>query len=238
MWYDYIVNVDQGRGWKKLPKTMTDDTSRPSRVIREAHDPKTKRFHVNLTTAAKDCVIDRSRLIAKLQDWQEAGYIRDLKGHIEHDCYRIVNQLPSTEDNITAVADAVHASITKATEDDILRIRDVFNWATGTECLARGLSLHFGDEDPFPGETGCGNCSVCRALRTSGSGLERSAEEMVDDDPTPTAVDDPTQTQDRKRKARSDSEGASEPASKVRKVEASEKGNGKEKEGSESDSST
>lgn len=131
--------------------------------IRKASKKAKVWTHIDVDTASRSSGLPRSTVVAKLNDWNERGYIQlEVKG-IEN-VYSVLKPLPSTVQDRNALADSVYKELEIREQQDLARMDQVTNLITGERCFALSLASHFGDALPDNKEA-CGHCTWCETGR-------------------------------------------------------------------------
>lgn len=131
--------------------------------IRKASKKAKVWTHIDVDTASRSSGLPRSTVVAKLNDWNERGYIQlEVKG-VEN-VYGVLKPLPSTVQDRNALADSVYKELEIREQQDLARMDQVTNLITGERCFALSLASHFGDALPDNKEA-CGHCTWCETGR-------------------------------------------------------------------------
>ena len=143
--------------YKEIP-LPADNTPAGDSIRRASKKAKTW-VHIDVDTASRVRDVPRGGIIAKLNDWDERGYIQlDAKG--VQNVYFVQKTLPSTVQDRHALADSVYKELEIREQQDLARMGQVTDLITGQQCFARALAKHFGDTRP-DGREECGHCTWC-----------------------------------------------------------------------------
>ncbi|KAI4721731.1 ATP-dependent DNA helicase [Aureobasidium sp. EXF-10727] len=146
-----------------------EDKGRYHAVASADHSPEARAIYSMSTKAVKNFTFDmnaatrrglmRADLIRKLESWNATGVIM-LKTSGVMNRYRVLNPLPTAEEDIQALADDLYADMAQREKDALGRIDQMVGLITGKSCLAHGLAQHFGMELP-DGRKSCAHCTYC-----------------------------------------------------------------------------
>lgn len=119
--------------------------------------------YIDVDTASRSSGLPRSTIVAKLNDWNERGYIQ-LEAKGVENVYMVLKPLPSTVQERNALADSVYKELEIREQQDLARMDQVTNLITGEQCFALSLAKHFGDGLP-ENKQACGHCTWCETGR-------------------------------------------------------------------------
>ncbi|KAK4183790.1 P-loop containing nucleoside triphosphate hydrolase protein [Podospora australis] len=142
--------------------TAQNDKSPEAEAIWKNAKKKLKYHDINVNAAAGR-TLNRTDIIKKLGQWDQAGHIRLQTSGVVN-CYTIVKKSPATEKQQQALVDELHADLQGRERDAVTRSRQVMDLITGSACFARSLAEHFGMSLPG-GKDKCGHCTFCQTGR-------------------------------------------------------------------------
>ena len=143
--------------YKEL-RLPTDNTPAAESIRKASKKAKTW-IHIDVDAASRIKSVPRGTIIAKLNDWNERGYIQlDAKG-VEN-VYLVLKPLPASIQDRNALADSVYKELEIREQQDLARMDQVTDLITGKQCFALSLAKHFGDELPEKKQA-CGHCTWC-----------------------------------------------------------------------------
>jgi hypothetical protein len=126
---------------------LPSDNTPAGESIRKASKKAKAWTHIDVDTASRIRQVPRGTIIAKLNDWNERGYIQlDAKG-VEN-VYLVLKPLPTTVQERNSLADSVYKELEIREQQDLARMDQVTDLITGQQCFALSLAKHFGDELP------------------------------------------------------------------------------------------
>lgn len=135
------------------------DNTPAGESIRKASKKAKTWTHIDVDAASRVNNVPRGTIIAKLNDWNERGYIQlDAKG-VEN-VYLVLKPLPTSVQERNALADSVYKELEIREQQDLARMDQVTDLITGKQCFALSLAKHFGDELPEKKQA-CGHCTWC-----------------------------------------------------------------------------
>ncbi|KAI5200943.1 DNA repair protein [Aureobasidium subglaciale] len=138
--------------------TASSDHSPEARAIYSMSTKAVKNFTFDMNAATRTGLI-RADLIRKLDSWNALGVIM-LKTSGVMNRYRILNPLPTANEDVQALADDLHADMARREQDALGRIDQMIGLVTGEGCFAFGLAQHFGMGLP-DNKRSCGHCTYC-----------------------------------------------------------------------------
>lgn len=139
--------------------SLQADNTPAGESIRKASKKAKTWTHIDVDAASRVKNVPRGTIIAKLNDWNERGYIQlDAKG-VEN-VYLILKPLPTSVQERNALADSVYKELEIREQQDLARMNQVTDLITGKQCFALSLAKHFGDELPEKKQA-CGHCTWC-----------------------------------------------------------------------------
>jgi hypothetical protein len=142
---------------------LPSDNTPAGESIRKASKKAKAWTHIDVDTASRIRQVPRGTIIAKLNDWNERGYIQlDAKG-VEN-VYLVLKPLPTTVQERNSLADSVYKELEIREQQDLSRMDQVTDLITGQQCFALSLAKHFGDELP-ENKQACGHCTWCETQR-------------------------------------------------------------------------
>lgn len=135
------------------------DNTPAGESIRKASKKAKTWTHIDVDAASRVKNVPRGTIIAKLNDWNERGYIQlDAKG-VEN-VYLVLKPLPTSVQDRNTLADSVYKELEIREQQDLARMDQVTDLITGKQCFALSLAKHFGDELPEKKQA-CGHCTWC-----------------------------------------------------------------------------
>lgn len=136
----------------------TDNTPAGESIRKASRKAKTW-TQIDVDAASRIKGIPRGSIIAKLNDWNERGYIQlDAKG-VEN-VYIVLKPLPTSVQDRNTFADSVYKELEVREQQDLARMDQVTDLITGKQCFALSLAKHFGDVLPENRQE-CGHCTWC-----------------------------------------------------------------------------
>lgn len=139
--------------------SLPADNTPAGESIRKASKKAKTWTHIDVDAASRVKNVPRGTIIAKLNDWNERGYIQlDAKG-VEN-VYLVLKTLPASVQERNALADSVYKELEIREQQDLARMDQVTDLITGKQCFALSLAKHFGDELPEKKQA-CGHCTWC-----------------------------------------------------------------------------
>lgn len=145
---------DKGRYYR----TLSTDKSSEARAINTFSNKRVKYYNFDMDSALKDGH-RRTDLIRKLDSWHAQGIIL-LKTMGVLNRYRVMNPLPTSDEDIEALAADLFADMQSREQDALDRISQMVDLVTGEKCFALALAEHFGMGLP-DGRNSCGHCTYC-----------------------------------------------------------------------------
>ncbi|KAI0835022.1 ATP-dependent DNA helicase [Hypoxylon sp. FL0890] len=118
-----------------------------------------KWYHIDVNTAASITGLLRMDIVRQLNDYHERGIIVLKVSGVENR-YKILNQLPSTPQELEAITDKVYTEMEFRERDALRRTQQVADLVTADRCFALALAEHFGMGLPGS-KTRCGHCTHC-----------------------------------------------------------------------------
>lgn len=135
------------------------DNTPAGQSIRKASKKAKVWTYIDVDTASRLGGVPRGTVIAKLNDWNERGYVQlDAKG-VEN-VYLVQKPLPNTVQERNSLADSVYKELEIREQQDLARMDQVTDLITGQQCFALSLAKHFGDGLP-ENKQACGHCTWC-----------------------------------------------------------------------------
>lgn len=119
-------------------------------------------FRVNLVVTAEHARIDRERIMDAIEQTAIAGLWTVDPADSMHG-YERVKPIARPK----AVIEALRRHAFEQFEQNLKRIDQLMHFLKGTQCLAMGLTEHFGHRATRP----CGRCSVCLGQASAASGV-------------------------------------------------------------------
>ena len=139
--------------------SLPADNTPAGESIRKASKVAKVWTHIDVDAASRVKNVPRGTIIAKLNDWNERGYIQlDAKG-VEN-VYLVLKPLPTSVQDRNALADSVYKELEIREQQDLARMDQVTDLITGKQCFALSLAKHFGDKLP-ENKQACGHCTWC-----------------------------------------------------------------------------
>jgi hypothetical protein len=139
--------------------SLPADNTPAGESIRKASKKAKTWTHIDVDAASRVKNVPRGTIIAKLNDWNERGYIQlDAKG-VEN-VYLVLKPLPTSVQDRNALADSVYKELEIREQQDLARMDQVTDLITRKQCFALSLAKHFGDELPDKKQA-CGHCTWC-----------------------------------------------------------------------------
>jgi hypothetical protein len=135
------------------------DKSKEGKAIFSNAVKRAKYYYMDVTVVAQALGLLRMDLVKKLKELDENECIKLKASGIEHR-YRILSQLPSTDDAIDELVEKLYADLEFREEEAMRRIKEVADFITGAKCFALALTEHFGMGLP-DGKLKCGHCTFC-----------------------------------------------------------------------------
>ncbi|RDW71594.1 hypothetical protein BP6252_08157 [Coleophoma cylindrospora] len=139
--------------------TLAHDTSPAARAIGKYGKRATKWYNIDVDFASKGVGIPRNDVIKKLNQWNEEGGI-ELKPSGVVSVYRILKPLPKTSSEIGKLVDDIFTLMQEREAQAMQRTDEVLELITGSDCFARKMAQHFGDDLPG-GIKECRHCTWC-----------------------------------------------------------------------------
>jgi len=141
--------------------SLPADNTPAGESIRKASKKAKVWTHIDVDAASRVKDVPRGTIIAKLNDWNERGYIQlDAKG-VEN-VYLVLKALPTSIQDRNALADSVYKELEIREQQDLARMDQVTDLITGKQCFALSLAKHFGDALP-ENKQACGHCTWCES---------------------------------------------------------------------------
>ncbi|TKA44138.1 hypothetical protein B0A54_04904 [Friedmanniomyces endolithicus] len=139
--------------------TTGRDTTPAAKAIRAIAKKASSLTHIDVDRAARTNGLSRNEIVAKLNAWHDKAYI-DLRTSGVVNIYRVLRDLPSTQEEKSRIIDELYAELELREHQDLNRGQEVMDLINGSKCFSRTLAQHFGDG--LPG--GERNASVLRAV--------------------------------------------------------------------------
>ena len=147
------------------------EKSPEGRAIFENARKAIKLYEIDVSGVARSTGIPRNDIVRRLNQLNDLGALV-LKASGVQNRYRILESLPQTDSEITAIADDMYAEMESRESDALSRIHEVEALITGEQCFALALAKHFGmGDDGLPdgsttstaktGKMSCGHCTYC-----------------------------------------------------------------------------
>ena len=146
--YQYVVNG-----------SIASDTSRTARAIRAGAKKAAKWTHADVDVIARSHGLERSDLVAKLNEWNDSGLI-ELKAAGVVNIYHVLRKMPSTLADQQTIIEQLYMELETREHQDLDRMQQVLDLITSKDCIARTLAQHFGDSLP-ENRANCGHCTWC-----------------------------------------------------------------------------
>ena len=143
------------------PSAISGDPSPEARAIRQHWQVKRIWTYVDVPAAASTADVDRDRIAWKLRHWADQTLV-ELSAKQLVNRYRVVKQLPETEDEMHSIAYSCWIRLREREKDEITRFNQTISFATRDQCLAAQLAAYFRDSIP---NGRCDNCSYCLTQR-------------------------------------------------------------------------
>ncbi|GAW26118.1 putative ATP-dependent DNA helicase recQ [Rosellinia necatrix] len=135
------------------------DKSPEAKAILNHSKKARKLYTIDVNATAKADGLLRNDIIRKLNQLNDKSVLRlKVSGVVNR--YKVLQELPSTSEEIKKITDKLHPEMENREKDAMKRFQAVCDLLTDSQCFAQALSGYFGMDLP-DGKSKCGHCTYC-----------------------------------------------------------------------------